>query len=307
MVALALLAVFALLGTAYVQYMALENARTRADLVEIHARMAAERAIWTAVAQARAALDAGVAPALESAELTLPLYRRVTDGDLELDDRYQARVKIDLSDESGRVNLNCAPIRVLQAMLGVDGDTARALKRALPREGERATPDRRWLADLSDPGARGLVPPQVQARIADELAPFLTVYSVSEPGDAAAHINVNTAPQEVLAAVLNPDAAERVVKARAARPLDSMAELLAATESGVEAFNVRAPEAEPGQAPRELTFRPRSLRIAAEARVEPAGGSRGGARRRIEAVAVFEDDGRISFTRWVEVPGEESW
>ena len=307
--ALGLLFIFSMLGVAYVGYMTNAYEGTRLETRAVHARHAARGGIEVAIGRLQAALASGTVADVLSApgECEFPLYqldKAVAEKfSPAIDRRCVARLTI--SDESGKVNLNCAPTRVLQALLHVDGDTARKIRSALPQQqdamGEPAapTPNQRWLTSLDDLVTRGLMSVTAYNTVSKQL---VTVYTVADPARPAAFLNVNAAAPEVLAAILDLplDAAKQVAEKR---PFNSLQDLSAAAGKEPSAFNMKPSAEAPGALPSEFTLQSRCFRIesAADLMAGKADGSEYSiAHRRVEAVVVFDEAGMPQITFWSE-------
>ncbi|MFO7976063.1 MAG: type II secretion system protein GspK [Candidatus Hydrogenedentota bacterium] len=293
--ALGMLGIFAALGTAYVTYMALEQQRSYDYVSEVRARQLAERGIWATVGDIQTALAKGEMPVVGIREEELfPVYRGVSNNVPEEWQRRDGRVVVSVEDESAKLNINHAPTRVLQAMLGIDGRKARAIRRRLPRPGEAPTKNQSWFTSVDGLVARGFLTREAL----NELEPqsLLTAHSVADNRNPQGFINVNTAPKEVLAAVFDAEVAERIVTARAQEPVEDFAGLLEATEADPATFNLSVPA--DGTAPPEIAFESRSFRIVCEAKARKAGDVRAGCR--VEAVVVLSDTGNAEITYWRE-------
>lgn len=302
--ALGMLFVFSILAVAYVTY-----ARTALDRIDyraqsVRARLAAEGGVQAAVGSIASALPSGDVSGVLSAPIgfEFPFYqldRSAADRMAPATDRRWA-VRVTVTDESGKVNLNFAPTRVLQSILGVDGDTARKIRSSLPVDAASGS----WLAGVDDLLTRALVSPAAFAAIPKDL---VTVYTVPDPAHPAAFLNVNAASPAVLAAILDvtPEAAQQIAQKK---PFNTVAELAAAAGKDAATFNFKpAPDA-PETLPRELCLRSRSFRVRSEAELVfsegPAG--RRTARSYIEAVIVFDRDGASHITYWSEAPRPEA-
>jgi len=307
--ALGLLFIFSMLGVAYVGYMTNAYEGTRLETRAVHARHAARGGIEVAIGRLQAALASGTVADVLSApgECEFPLYQL----DKAAPEKFSPAIdrhcvaRLTISDESGKVNLNCAPTRVLQALLHVDGDTARKIRSALPQQqdamGEPAapTPNQRWLTSLDDLVTRGLMSVTAYNTVSKQL---VTVYTVADPARPAAFLNVNAAAPEVLAAILDLplDAAKQVAEKR---PFNSLQDLSAAAGKEPSAFNMKPSAEAPGALPSEFTLQSRCFRIesAADLMDGKADGSEYSiAHRRVEAVVVFDEAGMPQITFWSE-------
>jgi len=303
--ALGLLAVFAMLAVAWVDYMVIQNKDTALRLTELRAEQAAEGGVRAATAAVQAAVTSGTADAIVSApiDLEFPVYIKElpAQNSLVASDTLHIKTHVVVSEESAKINLNFAPPKVLCKVLGVSLDQARQIRSVLPRiDGSAADPsdiNRRWLSNPDELVTRGLMKPSAYAAVNEEL---LTVYSVADPLNATGYVNVNTAPAPVLEAILDitPETATAVANAR---PFSSIDALVAATGKGPEAFNLRAEAAAPGTLPQELSFTPRAWRIVSESEVQRTFADRpsqilGSAR--VEAVIALDAQGVSHVTYW---------
>lgn len=294
-----LLVVFMLIGIAWVDYMTVETNKSDLQINSTRARYAASGGVEAGIAQVEAALAAHALPSDTPLEFQLPVYRK---GDTPaLDEERACRVKVTISDESARININYAPPNVLRKILGVDGEKAREIRSSLPRlEGEPMTAgdqDRHWFTSVDELVTRSFLTAE---QLTPELAAMLTVYSVPDPANPAGYMNVNTAPGPVLEALLDitPDMAASVIDKRTQRPLADVTELSAAAGKDPATFNVRpAPDAL-NTLPRELGFTSRCYRIASQAELvkdEKVIGS-----GYAEAVVYFDPQGSPRILYWSE-------
>ncbi|MBX7255385.1 MAG: general secretion pathway protein GspK [Candidatus Hydrogenedentes bacterium] len=304
--ALGLLAVFAMLSVAWVDFMVIENKDTELDLAAMRAEQAAAGGVQNALASLEAAVAAGTsATAVASPiELEFPVYTKdlPAQNSLVANENILVKTTVTVTEESSKVNLNFAPPKVLCRVLGVSLDQARQIRSNLPRiDGSPASPEdavsRRWLSNADELVLRGLMKPSAYAAVD---ASLITVHSVADPNNAAAFINVNTAPIPVLEAILDitPETAAAVASAR---PFESIDALAAAAGKGPEAFNLRQETAAPGTLPQELSFSPRAWRIVSESEVQHTytdrpSKSMGSAR--VEAVVALDAQGASHITYW---------
>lgn len=310
--ALGMMFIIVALGTAYVGYMEVEADSARNQLREAHIRHAAEAGIYAAIGEMAGSLAEGGLATAPRDPLTfeLPVYsmQRVQAGEgegalqnlaLRASENTIGRVTVTVTDEAGRVNINHAPTRVLQALLGVDGETARAVRRRLPRGEDREAPqpptaDRHWFSSVRD--VQALLPADTYNQLNLDL---LTVYSVDDNAAPTGYLNLNTPHPAVLGAILGVDPAEaEAVIAKG--PFASVAELAAA--AGKEPVSWNVPPGDGGLAP-ELSFASRVFRFACEAQLVDTAGEAGGivlATRRVEAVVRLRADGTPDIRYWAE-------
>lgn len=308
---LGLLVVFMMLGTAWVGYMMIEHQETDWKVEGLHANYAAQGGINAGIAAVQSAIAEGASPNLsEPFDLEIPVYRENTGAEdvPEASDRRVCRVRVQLQDESARVNINHAPPNVLREILQVDGEKARQIRSSLPRTDgadDEGGEGRRWFSSVDELVTRGFLTPEA---LSDDLAGMLTVYTVLDPANAGGYMNVNTAPAPVLQALLNitPETAAQVANAR---PFSDVTELSAAAGKDPAAFNVRpAPEAL-NTLPPELSFSSRCYRIISTAELvdtQAAESSAPMATATIEAVACVDDQGNTQIMYWNESAGRDS-
>lgn len=305
LIALALLALFSVLGVAFMRSMSTTDERVDLDMRSVAARHMASGGVQAAIGELQAAIQAKQVPELlaKPLEFDLPVYaisRQASTGFSQPDTR-RGKARVTIQEESGKINLNHAPPSVLQAVPGIGGDVARAICNSLPREGAGAN-GTRWFASLEDLVARGLMPPAAFNALDKRL---VTVYTVADHKNPVGFLNVNAAPPEVLAAILNvtPDAAKAVA---AKRPFNSLAELIAATGKDPATFNLKPGEGAPGALPRELAFQSHCFRIVSEgivSNVGPQGQEYRATRSRAEAVVILNDSMPPKVTFWSEIAG----
>ncbi|GMU91281.1 MAG: hypothetical protein AMXMBFR4_03390 [Candidatus Hydrogenedentota bacterium] len=308
LVALGVLIVLSLLGTSWVVYMSLESTDTRQDLYVARAAAAAQGGARAAIAQMQQALRDRRAAELTASPLVIdiPVYRAdaktAIDAAPVLDDRYHAGVSAVITDECAKVNVNFAPPNVLISLLGIDGDKARSIRANLPRLDGSGAPGggdpKNWLTSVDELIARNLLTADV---LTTERAAQLTVYTVPDPSNPEGFININSASEDVLRAVLDvtPDAAARVA---AARPLSSAAELAAVAGKVASTFNYPPPPDDPGALPREFSFSSRCYRIVCSAgldRIDLDNPQRR-ASAGVETVVYFPEDGKPRILYWNE-------
>lgn len=303
---LALLVLFLMFGLAWVDYMGYERDQSNFQIQGLRTNYAAQGGIAAGIQAARDAVAAGnnVFPP-EPLTLEVPVYRGggAEGAALELSVERVCKVRVRLEDESARVNINHAPPNVLREILGVDGERAREIRSSLPRtEGNAGEDDgnRRWFTSVDELAARELVGQEI---LTPELKKMLTVYTVPAPEAATGYMNVNTAPERVITALLDvtPGVAAQVAEAR---PFSDVNELSAAAGKDPATFNVRpAPDAL-NALPAELSFRSRCFRIVSAAELLDVGES-GDSQRvlataRIEAVVYIDEQGNSRVMYWNE-------
>ena len=307
--ALGLLFIFSMLGVAYVGYSTNTLDRSQYDARLVRSRHVARGGIEAAIGKIQSVLPSGnVADVLSAPfEYESPLYQFDREAPEKFSPATERRwvTKVTVTDESGKVNLNCAPPRVLQAILGVDGDTARKIRSSLPLpEGAAAAAGQSWLTSMDDLVTRGLMSPAAYDAVPKHL---VTVYTVADPARPVEFLNVNAAPPRVLAAILDVTF-EAAQQAAQKRPFSSLADLSAAAGKDPMTFNIKPASDAPGALPRELSLRSRCFRIESQAElmVRMADGSEESTLgSRAEAVVVFGEGGAVQITYSSEAPQRE--
>lgn len=313
LLALGLLAIFGMLGTAWLEFTRIEFNQTRYEQWDFHARQAARGGVMAAIGEIRAALEAdpGAVENLLGVEKTreFPVFQTVkTDEDtfraVEKPDGAKGQATYVVTDECARVNVNLAPIRVLRALFGEQGDLARGIRLELPRAesgGPTAEIDsRRWLFSVDELVTRSLVDEDTLAAVGEDL---LTVYTGTDLSGRDAFVNVNTATAPVLAAVLGVDlsTAEKVA---GARPFQSVEELAAAAGKDPATFNIASEAADAGSVPPGVLFTSRCFRIVSESQLnKPNDKTLGHAR--VETVVFFNESGEPEIRFWNEARKRE--
>jgi len=300
--ALALLLFFSILATVYARYAMLETEATRLDLDKDYARQTARAGIEATLGEIEVALEGGKAPD-DRYEFTLPVYVAENRDQGFSEGVIGGVAKVVVTDESAKINLNFAPVRVLEAILNIDANTARQIRQELPKIGvPDAENQGRWLTSIDDLAIRGLLNERKVASLNRDL---LTVHSVLDPARPEAFINLNSAPAPVIAAVLNVpgDVAEAVVKNR---PYSSLEELVAVTGTTPAMFNVTPDPEAPAGLPRELSFTSRCFRIRCEGSlINKEIPDKPLAADWVEAIVLFPEKGAPVVRYWTESRPEE--
>jgi type II secretory pathway component PulK len=305
--ALAILGLIVFLGTASIRSMMLSWDEAKIDSRAIHARALAERGLNAAIGEVGASLDEGgaVLQARTYNNSNMPIYRpaRADDGTNvpQLDEGVRSNVEVTVTDESAKINLNHAPVRVLQALLGIDGATARRIRAGLPRPGEGSTASQRWYAHVDDLAARSVIDAQTFKGMPSR---FLTVHSVPGSGDPTGTINVNTAEPEVLAAIFNVDV-DRARQLIRQRPFNTMADVQSAVGKEPASYNLAPPPGDPQAMPEALALDSRVYRLRCNARVIENGTNALLSTELIEAVVQYDDSGRGHILSWRVISGAE--
>lgn len=313
--ALGLLFLFAILGTAYVRFATLEYQTTDLKVDTLHSRTFARGGIQAGIGSIQKALAIGEIPQA-TLPLSLPLYDsierdRAEDKEVLVKSNIKGAINIEIIDESGKINLNCASVRVLQTILKVDGNTARNIRSSLPHSEEANPPDegvadKRWLTHVDDLLTRKLIEKETFESLNTA---NLTVSSVLDPASPQGYINLNSAPVEVIAAVLNitPEVSEEVVEAR---PFSSIEQLLAVSKNTPAMFNIKPSPDAPNSLPKELSFTSQCYRIKSIGEVIKELEVTTGAdvenvqivlaKTQAEAVVIFPSDGSPIIREWSE-------
>ncbi|MFM1920087.1 MAG: Type secretion system protein [Candidatus Hydrogenedentota bacterium] len=301
--ALTLLTVFAVLGTSFVVSMSLELDASRLDLRELRAAHLAEAGIHAAIGElSRAVQEGRQADFLAQGTRTyeFPAYKGVmTEQGYALERAPRISfAEVVILDESGKLNLNHAPASMLRLLLNVDGPTARKISSSLPFPA-LFSPDvntgRRWLAGPDELLSRGLLTPEQFDAL--DLSLF-TTYSVGTTSKPERFLNVNAAPPEVLAALLDIPV-ELARQATVRRPFNSLADLESVSGKAADTFNIKPRASAPTSLPPELALDSRCFRLKAKATfgLEEQGTARRSTRH-VEAVVVFDGEGGHEITYW---------
>ncbi|MBI2435097.1 MAG: general secretion pathway protein GspK [Candidatus Hydrogenedentes bacterium] len=305
-IAVTLLFLFVVLGAAYVKFGYLEIDETNFALRQARAETLAEAGINAAIGNIHQALGQNqAANALGTTNYAFPSYKAAKDSDppvLEALENREAFATVSVRDESGKVNVNHAPASVLQRVLNVDGATARAITASLPRSEAGAAPAEgsRWLLSLDDLASRKLLTPEQFEKLDQSLVTTSTVADHAHPG---AYLSINTAPAEVLAAVLDVPA-EQAQQIMAKGPFNSIAALAEAAGKTVDTFNLHPewPMTDGMVAP--FTIQPNCFRIASSATYKAVSEGHE-ATASAEAVVLFHEDGSYEIVDWTTAEPEE--
>ncbi len=305
-IAISLLALFSTLGMLYVRRMNLEIARADMLLAEARARQAATAGFQAALAELERALENRQSHQVvgKPKRYDFPVYSgALADGTptREASDRRRAYADVIIADENAKVNLNHAPASVLQMILGVDGATARAIAASLPRDGAAFSESdeeahRQWLLEPGDLVARGLITPEQFDAVNRE---HVTTYTVPDHDNPVGFININTAPAEVMAAVLDmsvKDAGKVITR----RPFRTLAALAAAAGKDPATFNIRPDPNNPSSLPAPLAFESRCFQIVSEAVCANVAGKQeyDKVHARVDAIVYFPPDGGYEIVKW---------
>ncbi len=291
--AIGLLALFVLLGTAYVRYMMLELEDTRGHVDEVRAEHLASGGIYAALGELGAALAEDRTPA-SSLSIKANIYRYEGGNRVA----YEQEIHVAVSDESGRINVNHASPELLAA-IGMSAEAIEKIHKAVPTPSGLRSESRRWLNNVDDLLTRGLVNRREFERLDTAR---LTTYSIENHTNPVQFLNINSAEPEVLAAVFGIDNSDEIAQLIAKRPFSDWQD--AVTKSGREpsTFNVKSPRYASREMPPALTLRSKCFRIYSEVTVNYPGASRRAARAAVEAVVLFKDDGSYAIRFWNEQP-----
>jgi type II secretory pathway component PulK len=281
--AIGMLMIFAMLGTAYIGYTTIEYDEAGIHLQELRAKRLAASGVEAAIAEMQAAIARGETPKPEYT-MSLAAYRQEATG-LGV---YPQPVKINVIDESSRVNLNFAPEPLLRAM-------------GLPENAAKAVADYRAagkkLASVASLRADGLLDGQAYQAID---ASLFTVYTGTDPRQPHSYLNLNTVPEKVLAAIFSINADE--AKALAGkRPFTSWADALQKVGREPGTFNVSAPQYAVRDMPRDLALVSRCFRLVSTVAMDMPGGTGRIASAGVEVVVVFPENGGRAVRYWQEL------
>jgi type II secretory pathway component PulK len=283
--AIALLAVFALLGTAYLGYMWLEFADAGVQLHRTRARNLAAGGVYAAVGEIQSALDSSGQPET-TYEFSLATYRQEQDGL----GAYPQRVTVTVADESARVNLNTAPAALLRAM-GIDTASTDKLV-SMRGRGER-------LASVDALRANDIVDAQKYDALHKD---DFTVYTGAKSGG---DLNLNTASPRVLAATFGISADEASQLA-AKRPFTDWTDALQKAGREPSTFNLEVAPFAPREKPAGVSFSSKCFRVQSAATLDMPGGDHRPVHAAVEAVIAFDDEGGYAIRSWRELRGADA-
>ena len=294
--ALGLLFIFMVLGMGYVTYSINEADSSNYSLKDLRAHEMARGGVEAAIGELQKSLAAAGPAALIQDGIKMdsfPQYgpnRKAPEG-FSLREQWRASVGVTIQDESGKINLNYAPPSVLQALLGVDGDTARRIRSSVAVQDGGGR-----MIVLDDLVVRKLVNAEVYAKLP---LTELSVTNVADPAQVAETLNINAAKPDVLAAVFGMTLDEATKAFDGKRPFATLADAVAATGKDPALYNLKPAADTPGAIPVELSLQSRSFRIVSNASLAESGREM---KARVEAVVVFTKDGTVRVTYWSELP-----
>lgn len=281
---LALLLIFAMLGTAYVRYMTTNLHDTRYSLQQVRADYLSQGGIYAAIGELEAARAQGEEPdALY--DFQLQAYRS-DETRTRVADTQEVNVKV--RDESGLVNLNHAPESLLIA-LGIPAQVVARL---------RAETELRPLTSVDDLRTRDLMNSQDFNALNTDL---FTVYTGSQ-GNAS--INLNSADVAVLAAIFNIDPAE-AQQIALQRPFTSWQDVVSKVAREPSTFSIAS---KPDRSmPDGISLDSRCYRLLSEAYFQTPNATSKGLQVAVEAVVQLHTEGGYSIRHWNENPPDASF
>lgn len=279
--AIGMLVVFAMLGTAYLGYMTLEYDQTGQEMRDVRARTLAEAGIYAGIGEAQAAIARGEAPKPEYA-IALNAYRQEATGP----GTYPQSVRVQVSDESARVNLNFAPGALLHN-LGLPDNAVKAIA------DYRAAGKR--LASLDSLKSEGLVD---TATLQSVKRDQFTVYSGTDLRQPHSYINLNSVPEPILAAIFNVNAEEATALA-SKRPFTSWEDAVQKVGREPSTFSVASAQYATRDMPADLALNSRCFRLVSLVDMNMPGGRPASAG--VEAVVSFLENGTYSIRYWREI------
>lgn len=243
--ALAFLVLFSLLGGAYLRSAVIEGEQIQLPLSTLEMRAAAWSGIEGAAGVLHARRDDAAAwdpQGPQTLDFELAGYQYGSGGPVRAEDAAAIKVRVHVEDLSGLLNVNYAPASALQAVLGISGEEARRLR-----------------ARLDEQGLQAAALDAFEGRAAGDGAEFLTAWHAPGHPGGVAWFNVNSAPPEVLAAVLRlpPESARKLA---GQRPFANRAEL----EEALGGLGFGNPAVLP--AAEAMAFVPQAVRLWAHAR-----------------------------------------
>lgn len=283
--AIGMLALFALLGTAYVRYMMIELEDTRRHLDEIRVQHLASGGIYATIGEIGAAIDNGETPE-KKYSIKANAYR------YESGERvaYEQEIQVSVTDESGRVNINHAPPQLLAA-IGFDAEAIDKLNKAIPAPTGPASGSRQWLYSVDDLLTRDILNRRQFNAIETGL---LTTYTVEDHSNPTHFLNLNAADSDILAAIFGISDPAELSQLMARRPFSSWQDAVAKSGREPSSLNVALPL--------ESAFTSRCFRLHGEVSMSFKGIARRPASASVEAVVLFKKDGSYAIRYWNERP-----
>ena len=281
--AIGMLALFALLGTAYVRYMMIELEDTRQHLDQIRAQHLASGGIYAAIGEIGAAHDNGEALKKEYT-IKANAYRYESGKRVA----YEQEIEVSVIDESGRIDINHAPPQLLAA-IGFDAQAIDKLNKAIPAPTGPASGSRQWLYSVDDLLTRNIL----NRRQFNAIEPgLLTTYTVEDHSAPTHFLNLNAADPDILAAIFGISDPAELSQLMAKRPFASWQDAVAKSGRGPSTLNVALPL--------ESAFTSRCFRLHGEVRMGFEGIAGRQASASVEAVVLFKKDGSYAIRYWNE-------
>ncbi|MFP6582464.1 MAG: type II secretion system protein GspK [Candidatus Hydrogenedentota bacterium] len=281
---LALLLIFAMLGTAYVRYMTTNLHDTRYSLQQVRADYLSQGGIYAAIGELEAARAQGEEPdALYNFELQA--YRNDETG-VRVADTQEVNVKV--RDESGLVNLNHAPESLLIA-LGIPAEVVAKL---------RVETELRPLTSVDDLRTRDFMNTQVFTALNTD------VFTVHTGDQGSASINLNTADVSVLAAIFNVDPAEAHQIAEQ-RPFRSWQDVVSKVAREPSTFSIATKRDR--SMPDGISLDTSCYRLLSEAYLQTRNTTSKGLQVAVEAVVQLHAERGYSIRHWNENPPDASF
>jgi len=241
MIAISLLGVFALLGMYYVRDAGTEMRRTVLLLDEMRVREYAKTGISSALVELEKAWRTDTVSELIDKcplEFSYPYYKQEYKGNgtfaLEPSDTISVNVKVWITDESGKINLNCSPASVLQKILNTNGEIARRIVSNLPNSGVSSSTGEWFYLVEELYGTKGFI----QGEFNEQIINFVSTWNAGNPNNPVPYLNINKAPVEVLMALfnINSDEAQKITNAR---PIKSMNDLITILGKPTTGYNIK--------------------------------------------------------------------
>jgi len=277
--AVGLLAIFAMLGASYLRYMSIEGERARWQTRNARADTLARDYLKIAINEVnlRAANGGDIPETLEFPIVPVYVGGRAGPDSIVDSESLRGEIRVTITDEAARLDINRAPASLIHAVTGVDEATAERIVNATRAPFGSDDPDLHLpVRTLEELTTRELLDEAAVQALPRE---SLTVYSGPGP-----YLNANTMPLDLLAAVLAIDG-DTAAAIGQARPFETREALREKLEEQLEPGVTLHPA---------VGVQSRCYRLVCEATLtQPsAGGGWTPARtRRLEAVVVLQSDG----------------
>ena len=274
--ALAMLAIFTMLGVSFVKLMVLENQATNYDISKLRAEHISDGGIYAAIGE----LELVDTPkATYTFNLNAYKFKRSSDTEAQRV-VFPQSVRVDVAHESGKVNLNHASNELLIAM-GIPEESVTLLKQKIAQ---------RPLVNVDDLRSRDIIATN-GAYEALNTSDF-TVY-----GDGS--LNLNVASPSVLAAVfaLSPEEGAALAEKR---PFTSWEDVLAKVGKDSWSFTVETRVSEGGQTPAGLSLASNCYRLTSSVSMQLEGVNERAHSSQVEAVVAFDAQGTPAIQYWME-------